>query len=263
MCVSYFPVLAEDHLPWPPSVEEFYPPGVGGLPYITKITVLLWGGVAFVILAFLIAYRRPKIVPTRIQWFAESIYGFAREGARDMMGAEDGVRFAPYLATLFSFVLITNIWGIIPFAQLSPNSHIAFPAFLAIISWVTFLYLGIRKHGLLGYLKMISVPPGTPWYMLWLVAPIEFFSTVLVRPVTLAVRLFANMFAGHLILAVFTIGGFALLGSSVVFLKPVSILSWLLAIVLTLFEFVIAALQAYVFLLLTTFYFSESLAEGH
>jgi F-type H+-transporting ATPase subunit a len=160
-------------------------------------------------------------------------------------------------------VLVTNIWGIVPFAQISPNSHIAFPAFLAVISWVTFLYLGVRKHGLGGYLKMISVPPGTPWYMLWLVAPIEFFSTALVRPVTLSVRLFANMFAGHLILAVFTIGGFALLGSSAIFLKPISILSWLLAIILTIFEFVIAALQAYVFLLLTTFYFGESLAEEH
>jgi F-type H+-transporting ATPase subunit a len=263
MCVSYFPVLAEDHLPWPPTVEEFFLPGLGGQPYISKITVLLWLGVALLILFFLVAYRNPKIVPTRMQWVAESVYGFAREGARDMMGAANGVRFAPYLASLFCFVLITNIWGIIPFAQISPNSHIAFPVFLAIITWVTFLYLGVRKHGLIGYLKMASVPPGTPLYIIWLVAPIEFFSNILVRPVTLSVRLFANMFAGHLILLVFTMGGFALLGSSVVFLKPISVLSWALAIILTLFEFVIAALQAYVFLLLTTFYFSESLAEEH
>jgi F-type H+-transporting ATPase subunit a len=256
-------VLAKGDLPWPPSVEEFDFPGLGGQPYISKITVLLWFGVAVVILFFLVAYRRPRIVPTRMQWVAESVYSFARDGARDMMGAENGQRFAPYLACLFCFVLVTNVWGIIPFVQISPNSHIAFPAFLAVMSWLTFLYLGVRKHGFLGYLKMISVPPGTPWYMLGLVAPIEFFSTALVRPVTLSVRLFANMFAGHLILAVFTIGGFALLGSSVVFLRPVSLLAWLLAIILTLFEFVIAALQAYVFLLLTTFYFSESLADGH
>jgi F-type H+-transporting ATPase subunit a len=260
--VSDVAVLAKG-LPWPPSVEEFYLPGLGGQSYVSKITVLLWGGTALLILFFLVAYRNPKIVPGRMQWIAESVYGFAREGARDMIGAKEGLRFAPYLACLFCFVLINNLWGIVPFAQISPNSHIAFPAYLAIMSWVMFLYLGVRRHGFAGYVKMISVPPGTPWYMLWLVAPIEFFSTVLVRPITLSVRLFANMFAGHLILAVFTIGGFALLGSSVVFLKPVSVLSWLLAIVLTLFEFVIAALQAYVFLLLTTFYIGESLSEGH
>jgi F-type H+-transporting ATPase subunit a len=260
--VSDVRVLAEE-LPWPPKVTDFFLPGVADQPWITKITVLLWIGVALLIIFFLLAYRNPKMVPTRTQWIAESLYGFVRDGvARDMIG-ERGVAFAPYLATLFSFVLITNLWGIIPLAQISPNAHIAFPAFLAIISWVTFLYLGIRKFGLVRYLKKVSVPSGTPWYMLWLVAPIEFFSTVLVRPVTLSVRLFANMFAGHLILLVFTIGGFMLLGSSVVLLRPISVLSWLLAIVLTLFEFVIAALQAYVFLLLSAFYFGEALAEEH
>ena len=112
--MSGLPVLAKGGLPWPPSVEDFYLPGLGGQSYISKITVLLWIGSALIILFFLAAYRRPKLVPTRAQWIAESIYGFARDGARDMMGAQNGVRFAPYIACLFCFVLITNFWGIIP-----------------------------------------------------------------------------------------------------------------------------------------------------
>jgi F-type H+-transporting ATPase subunit a len=219
--------------------------------------------VAFIIIFFLVAYRNPKMVPNRTQWLAETIYGFGRDTvARDVIGVE-GLRFAPYLATLFIFVLVTNIFGIIPFLQLSPNAHIAFPAILAFISWVLYLYLGVRKHGFLGYLKHVTVIPGVPWPMLFLVAPLEFFSTILLRPFTLALRLFANMFAGHVILLVFTLGGFVLANSSALFLKPISLLSWAMAIALTFFELMIAALQAYVFALLTASYVQGALAEEH
>src|SRR4029453_15342021 len=111
------------------------------------------------------------------------------------------------------------------------NSHIAYPAILALISYLLFNYVGIRRHGFGRYMKMSLVPPA-PWYILPILIPIEFFSTFIIRPFTLAVRLFANMFAGHVILLVFTLGGFALLGANVLF-APVSLVSWALAIVLT------------------------------
>ncbi|MGC9670235.1 F0F1 ATP synthase subunit A [Planosporangium sp. 12N6] len=257
-------VLAEGDVHFPPSVEEFFLPGVGGQPWISKITVLLWAGVALTILYFLIAYRNPKLVPTKQQWIAESMYGFVRDGvARQTIGSHDGLRFAPYLTSLFLFVLITNLWGIIPFAQISPNSHIAFPAFLGVISWVMYNYVGIRKHGLGKYLKMNTFPEGTPLWIAPLLIPMEFFSNLIIRPVTLAVRLFANMFAGHLILLVFTLGGFVLFGANAVLIKPISLLAWLLAIVLTLFEAVVAVLQAYVFVVLTAAYLQGALAEEH
>jgi F-type H+-transporting ATPase subunit a len=256
-------VLAEGGVHFPPSVEEFFLPGLGGQPWVSKITVLLWAGVALVILFFLIAYRSPKLVPTKSQWLAESMYGFVRDGvARDVIGRE-GLRFAPYLTSLFLFILVSNLWGIVPLAQISPMSHIAFPAFLGFLSWVIYNYVGIRKHGFGKYIKLNTFPPGTPLWVAPILVPIEFFSNLILRPITLAIRLFANMFAGHLILGVFTLGGFALLGANAVLLKPVSLVSWILAIVLTLFEAVIAVLQAYVFVLLTAAYLQGSLAEEH
>lgn len=258
-------VVAFGDLPWPPSVDDFYLPSLvsGAYPWLTKFTLLVWLAVAAIIVFFMVAYRKPKLVPTRMQWLAESLYGFGRDTvAKEVIGVE-GLRFAPYLATLFIFVLVTNVFGIIPFIQVSPNSHIAFPAVLAVISWVLFMFLGFRKHGFFGYFKFALVLPGVPWPMYFLLVPIEFVSTFVLRPFTLALRLFANMFAGHVILLVFTVGGFYLFTVSNPLSWPVSIVSWLMAIVLTLFELMIAVLQAYVFALLTASYVQGAIAEEH
>lgn len=250
-------------IPWPPTVEDFFlPPLVEGAdPWFTKVTLLVWVAVAALIIFFLVTYRDPKLVPTKRQWIAESIYGFVRNNvAKDLIGHE-GVRFAPYLTTLFCFVLLTNLFGIIPGIQMSPNSHIAFPAILAVISWVLFNYIGIRQHGFAKYMKNSLIPPA-PWFILPLLVPIEFISTFVFRPFTLAVRLFANMFAGHMILLVFTLGGFVMLQSNA-WLAPVSVLSWVMAIALTFLEALVIVLQAYVFTVLTASYVQGALAEEH
>ena len=254
-------VLAAE-TPFPPTVEDFYLPSLftGGGVWFTKITLLLWLSVAILIVYFLVSYRNPQLVPTKRQWLAESIYGFVRNNiAVDMIGKE-GVRFAPYLTTLFSFIFLMNLWSIVPFAQVSPNAHIAFPIVLALISYVLFIYLGFKKHGR-GYLKFALVPPA-PWFILPILVPIEFFSNFVVRPFSLAVRLFANMFAGHMLLLVFTLGGFAMIQSNLL-LAPISVLSWLMTIALTFLDFAVIALQAYVFTVLTASYIQGSLAEGH
>jgi F-type H+-transporting ATPase subunit a len=257
-------VLAAE-VPFPPTVEDFYLPSIvpwGGHEsyWFTKITLLLWVTVAILIVFFLVANRNPQLVPTKKQWFAESIYGFVRNNiAIDMIGKE-GVRFAPYLTTLFSFIFLMNLWGIIPGAQISPNSHIAFPIILALISYVLFIYLGFKKHGI-GYIKHALVPPA-PWFILPILVPIEFFSNFIVRPFSLAIRLFANMFAGHMLLLVFTLGGFAMINANL-WLAPISLLSWVMTIALTFLDFAVIALQAYVFTVLTASYIQGSLAEGH
>ena len=258
-------VLAD--VPFPPSVEDFYLPSI--LPWgahdnywFTKITALVWLTTALIIIFFLVSYRKPQLVPSKKQWLAESLYGFVRNNIAVEMIGPAGVKFAPYLATLFTFILLNNFWGIVPFIQISPNSHIAFPALLAIISYVMFIWVGIRHHGFVKYFKNSLVPPA-PWFILPLLIPIEFFSNFLVRPFSLAVRLFANMFAGHMLLLVFTLGGFALLNAESLFLKPISVVSWLMTILLTFFELLIAALQAYVFTLLTANYLAGTLAEEH
>lgn len=256
--------LIGSDIPFPPSVEEFYPPSlISGTGYwLTKFTVLTWVAVAALIVFFLVSYRSPKIVPSKMQWVAESIYSFTRENvAKEMIGHE-GVRFAPYLTTLLCFLLITNLFGILPFVQISPNSHIAFPVVFAVISYIMFNYVGIRRHGFVKYMKASLIPPA-PWFVQPLLIPIEFVSTFVIRPFTLAVRLFANMFAGHVILLVFTLGGFALLGANAIYLKPLSLVSWALAIALTFLEAFVAILQAYVFVMLTSSYVQGALAEGH
>jgi F-type H+-transporting ATPase subunit a len=252
-------VLADTN--FPPGVGEFFPPNLWGT-WVTKFTLFTWIAVGVLLIFFLVAYRKPKLVPTRTQWMAESIYGFARNTIAIPMIGHRGVRFAPYFATLFSFILLMNLFGIIPFFQISPNSHIAFPIMLTVITYVMFNYIGIRKHGFLKYMKKSTVPPA-PWFILPLLVPIEFFSTFIVRPITLSVRLFANMFAGHMILLVFTLGGFALFGAQTLWFKPISLLSWALAIALTFLEALVIVLQAYVFVVLTSSYISGALSEEH
>lgn len=251
---------------FPPSVEDFYLPSI--LPWgahdsywFTKITLLVWVAVALIIIYFLVSYRKPQLVPTKKQWLAESLYGFVRNNISvDMIGPR-GVAFAPYLTTLFCFILVMNFFSIVPLIQISPNSHIAFPAILAVISYVMFIYVGMRHHGPLKYLKHALIPPA-PWFILPLLIPIEFFSNFLVRPFSLAVRLFANMFAGHMLLLVFTLGGFAMIGANVWF-TPFSIVSWVMTIALTFLEFLVICLQAYVFTVLTASYVQGALADEH
>jgi F-type H+-transporting ATPase subunit a len=259
--------LQQGDIPFPPSVEDFYLPSI--LPWgahnnywVTKITVLVWLAAAAIIIYFLMSYRKPQLVPTKRQWLAESIYGFVRNNiAVEMIGSR-GVAFAPYLTTLFCFILLTNLFSIVPVAQISPNSHIAFPVFLAVISYVMFIWVGIRHHGFVKFFRNSLIPPA-PWYILPLLIPIEFFSTFLVRPVTLSLRLFANMFAGHMILLVFTLGGFTLLNAQSIFIKPAAVVSWAMAIALTFLELLVIVLQAYVFVVLTASYVQGALADEH
>ncbi|MEU7586223.1 F0F1 ATP synthase subunit A [Micromonospora sp. NPDC049230] len=259
-------VLAAGQAEFPPSKEDFYLPSI--LPWgahdsywFTKFTLMVWIAVGVLIIFFLATYRNPKLVPTKKQWFAESIYGFVRNNISVDMIGHQGVRFAPYFTTLFCFVLVTNAFAIIPFFQISPNSHIAFPAILAVISYVLFNYIGIRHHGFAKYFKHALIPPA-PWYILPLLIPIEAFSTFIIRPFSLAVRLFANMFAGHMLLLVFTLGGFAMLSSNAL-LAPVSVVSWVMTVALTLLEALVIVLQAYVFTVLSASYIQGAIAEEH
>jgi F-type H+-transporting ATPase subunit a len=179
-----------------------------------------------------------------------------------MIGHE-GVKFAPYLSSLFVFILVNNLWGIIPGVQLSPMSHIAFPAFLAVITYVIFNYVGIRKHGFAGHFKHQLVPPGVPKPVLFLLVPVEAFVKFFMNPITHGIRVFAAMFAGHLILLVFTLAGQYLLLEAGGLLKPVSLISWAFAIAMTFLEALIQVLQAYIFALLAANYIGSALSSEH
>lgn len=245
-----------------PGPRDFVYPGIIGGFNKTMLTIVL--GTLLVGVLFYLAARRAQTVPSRGQFIGEGLYGFVRNGiALDAIGHE-GMKFVPYLATLFSFIAILNLAGIVPVLQFPPTSRIAIPLFLAVISWVIYNGIGIRRQGAVGYFKNMMFPPGIPWPVYILLAPIELFSTFFVRPITLMLRLTFNMFAGHLVLLLFVLGGEYLVfnkgGVVGVFAGTVSLLG---SIVLTFFEGFVQLLQAYVFTLLTALYIGGALADEH
>ena len=248
--------------------EEFQAPGSGDFELppvfgeITKPMLLVFLSVLLISAFFLLATRRAQLVPSKLQFAGEGLYDMVRNGvARDVIG-HGFEKYVPYLVTLFTFILVNNLFGIVPFLQFPPMSRIAFPAVLAAITWVIFNYIGVRRAGLFRYFKDMMFPPGVPKPVYLLLAPIEFVSTVLVRPLTLALRLFANMFAGHLLLLVFILGGEHMLesGGAVAIAAP---FAFLMGVGLTFFEALVQFLQAYIFTLLTALYIAGALAEEH
>jgi F-type H+-transporting ATPase subunit a len=244
-----------------PSSRDFEFPGIVG--DLTKPIALVALSVVIIVGFFLVAGRKRALVPDRLQFAGESVYGFVRDGvARDVIGPEF-VKYVPYLTALFTFVLVNNLFGIIPFLQFPSMSRIGFPAALALGSWLVFNYVGIRRKGIGRYFKDMMFPPGVPSWIYFLLAPIEFVSTIIVRPLTLGLRLFANMFAGHLLLLVFILGGDYMLTTGTGALPVLSPFAFLMGIVLTFFEALIQVLQAYIFVLLTALYIAGALAEEH
>ncbi|MDO9486099.1 MAG: F0F1 ATP synthase subunit A [Actinomycetota bacterium] len=229
---------------------------------ITKVSLVIMLMAVVVMAFFTYAFRKPKLVPRGSQNVGELGYVFIRDGiARETMG-KDGDKFVPFLFTLFFFIWMLNFAGIVPFLQIPATSTFAIPVAFAIIVYLTWVPLGIYRQGFVGFFKAMMFPPGVPKAMYVLLAPLEFLSNILVRPATHAIRLFANMFAGHLLIATFSIAAFYLISASVVGILG-SAASFVVAIALTAFEALIQGLQAYIFTLLTAVYISGALRAEH
>jgi len=209
---------------------------------------------------FWAAFAKPRLVPRGAQNLGEIGVLFVRdEILRPMMGKR-GDGFLPFLVSLFFFIWVMNIMEIIPFAQFPAMSEIAFPAALMLMVYGTYTYLGIKHQGLGGYFRNM-IPSGVPLGILMILAPVEILQYIVVRPFTLAVRLFANMFAGHILLLVFTLATWYLISVGIGLLWAAT--SFVLTVVLTAFELLIQALQAYIFTILTAQYIGGSLEAGH
>jgi F-type H+-transporting ATPase subunit a len=266
-------ILANEGFHAPGPVEFFLPDFTGHTwdesgyqVLLTKASVLLLLGAVLAYLFLAATSRRAAVVPTKSQFLGEQAYNFVRNGiAQDIIGAHYFRKYVPLLVSLFFFVLINNLFGIIPFLAFSPFSKVNFAYGLAALVWIIYNGVGIAQKGFFAYLKHQTVPSGVPIAILPLLIPLEFLSNILVRPVTLSLRLFANMFAGHLLIILFSTGGAYLLihatGSPV--LKPAGLLAFALGIAVGFLEVVVAGLQAYVFTLLTAQYISGALAEDH
>ena len=264
--------------------EEFTPPGPGdfnlppigpgstfdflGQPMflaVTKPMLQLVIGALVVFLFFRVASAKRAMVPGKLQYVGELGYGFVRNSlGRDIIGSKDFMRYVPFLFALFFFVLFNNVMATIPFFQFPTFSRAGLVYGLALISWLVYLGAGIKaKHGVLAYLKHQCVPPGVHGPMLALLVPLEFLSNILVRPLTLALRLFANMLAGHLLLILFALGGEYLLVHGAGLIKPVGILAWLMFIAIAFLEVLVQFLQAYVFTLLNALYIAGAISDEH
>jgi F-type H+-transporting ATPase subunit a len=255
--------------------EEFEPPSVSsfdlrpifdvpGLEWFDKYMLQAIVAVVIIVIFWAVMANKRQMVPGKGQFVGETAYFFIRNSiARDNLG-QDFRRFLPFLIALFSFVLVNNLWGIFPLTLLPTASHVGWAYGLAGMVWILYNAVGIQKHGFFGYVKHTVLPSGVPWFMWPLIIPLEFFSNIIVRPITLALRLFANMFAGHLLVLVFVLGGeyLVLHGGSVVN-TTAGIVAWIFSMAIFALEIFVQSLQAFIFTVLTAVYLSSSLAEEH
>ncbi len=257
----------------PPTINEFYPEVIAfaGTPFeLNRIMLIRLLVTSLLILLFWLwsskfkkSYKNNTLVPSRFQLMGEISLNFVRKSiAHDQLGEKDGERFLPLLTTMFFIVLGMNITGIIPGLNIAGTSVIGLPLVLAVAAYVTFIYAGVKKHG--GHFFTSALfPAGVPKAFYILVTPIEFLSTFILRPVTLALRLMMNMIAGHLLLVLcFSATQFFLFNAEG-FFKVFGAGTFVFGFVFTLFEMLVAFLQAYVFTLLTTVYIQLALADEH
>jgi F-type H+-transporting ATPase subunit a len=256
-----------------PTIEEFYPQVIAfaGTPFeINRIMLIRLLVMTLLIVVFTLwtnKFRKStatgQFVPGRFQMMGEISLNFVRKSiAHEQLGEKDGDRFLPLLTAIFFIVLGMNITGIIPGLNIAGTSVIGLPMLLAGVAYVTFIYAGVKRHGM-KFFKNALFPAGVPKAFYALVTPIEFLSTFILRPVTLALRLMMNMIAGHLLLVLcFTATHYFFLYSDG-FFKLFGVGTFTFGFVFTLFEILVAFLQAYVFTLLTTVYIQLSLADEH
>jgi F-type H+-transporting ATPase subunit a len=227
---------------------------------INKTILIYFLAVVLTLLLFFIAGAQKKMVPTGVQAIAESSVDFVRNQIILPTMGVDGMGYLPFLTTMFFFILFSNLTEIIPGIQFPANARIAMPMTLALLVWVIFNVVGIAKQGF-RYFTGIMFPPGVPWPLYALVTPIELVSVFFVRPLSLSVRLFANMLAGHLILVTFAVLCAALwtLKVNLVILP----FTFTLLVAMTGFELLVGFLQAFIFTILTAVYIGSSLHPEH
>lgn len=254
-----------------PPVEElfgwkpFTTFAVGGITFrVTFLVIVMFATTLLLMLLFMAAFSRPKIVPTGLQNALEAGVGFVREQIMMPTLGPGGEHYLPLLTTMFFFILSLNLLEIVPPVNFPVTSRMAFPAFLAIMTYVIFNAVGIHNQGFFGYFKGMLFPPGVPKPIYVILTPVEFMSTLIFRPLTLAVRLLANMMAGHVMLTVFFLASaYFLYRADSIFLRIVSPFPIILSVVLVGFELFIGAIQAFIFTILTAVYIAGAQHPEH
>ena len=231
---------------------------------LNKVGIMALVSTVICIALFWYGGTRRKLVPVGMQNVAEAGYLAIEDNISLAAMGEEGKKWTPFFATLFFWIFFINIWSVVPFIQFPATSRLAIPLFLALVSWMTFIVTGFVKQGPRYFFSNIN-PSGVPLPLKFLVIPIEFFSKYLLRPLTLAVRLFANMTAGHVLLTIFAIMTNELLikHNSGIYQIVFAPLPFAGLVAFTAFELLVAVLQAYIFTILTAVYVNESVHPEH
>ncbi len=217
------------------------------------------------------AFGNAKVVPSKFQAIMELVVQFIREQVVLQTIGPEGLKFLPFLTAIFLFIFVNNIYEITPFIQFPTTSRMAIPALGAVMVYTIFVILGFKAQGP-AYLKNVAIPGGVPIYLLPLVIPIEIASTFILRPLTLAIRLFANLVAGHILLTILFIAANAFfidvsggLGALSFNLRgsPVGLVALVMAAGIVAFELLVSVLQAYIFTILAAVYIGGALHPEH
>ena len=253
------PTISDTHLPDILPWMTDYGTGFGKQMFMIILSVIL------IVWFFKAAIRNPKLVPGRVQFFAEGFYAFARNTVgRDIMGEKNFRPWVPLLFSVFLFVLLNNLFGAIPFLQLPSFSHAGSAYAIALIVYFTWIAVGVKKHGI-RYFKLAVVPTGVPGWILPLLVPLEIISNFIVRPLTHSLRLMATMLAGHMIVLLAGTGAaYLITEQDSILLNATGVAVIAGSVAMYGLELLIMVLQAFVCTLLTAIYIQGSLeADAH
>lgn len=248
-----------------PTIDDLFPPTIlfdGTIFAMNRITFARLLMMAVLLACLFLYASRAKLVPGRFQTIMEMGFSFCRESiAETIIGKSLGRKYAPIVTAIFFTVLFMNITGIVPGINLAGTALPGFPLVLALFAYVVFIYAGIKEIGAGAFFKNALFPPGVPKPLYVLLTPIELVSTFILRPFTLFVRLLANMIAGHFMLALtLSATNFFLWQtiSHISFMNAFGLATLLAGFAFTLFEILVAFLQAYIFAVLTAVYINLS-----
>lgn len=250
----------------PPTMEDFFPKALlfADTPFaidrVILVRLIMSGLLLIIVLA---AASRARVVPRGIQNIVEIVIDFVQVHiGEEILGKKYARKYLPILSTVFLLVLFLNISSVIPFLNISSNARVAMPLVLALFGYIAYILIGIKQHGV-RYFKDMIIVPEVPWPLHILLIPIELISNFVLRPFTLTVRLMANMLAGHMMLALFFAATqFFFFGEHATWMKVFGVGSLAFALLFTLFEILVAFLQAYIFALLVAVYIDSSIHAG-
>ncbi len=232
---------------------------------VTRTIFLFFLAAIIVVTVLWLVYRKPTLARSKFQTAVDAITGFVRDEVSMGIIGPDGMKYFPYLLSIFLFILVGNLFEVTPFINFPITSRMAIPGFLAIVTYLIFVIVGFVKNGF-GYLGNIVWPKSVPVGLRPLVGVIEFFSYFFIRPFSLAVRLLANMVAGHTMLTLLLVTGWVFMtafGEVSVAKQGAGVLWFVMGLGIYLFEILVAVLQAYIFTLLSAVYIQDSVHPEH